>query len=48
LPPPLGVLVYGLALLVTAGGFVLLFLCDAGDDGAASLGTREKSQDEGL
>ena len=48
LPPPLGVLVYGLALLVTAGGFVLLFLCDAGDDGAASFGTREKSQDEGL
>jgi len=26
----------------------LLFLCDAGDDGAASFGTREKSQDEGL
>ncbi|PAN32628.1 hypothetical protein PAHAL_5G501100 [Panicum hallii] len=42
-PPPLGVLVYGLALLVTAGGFVLLFLGDAGD-----LWTREKSQDKGL
>ncbi|PUZ58388.1 hypothetical protein GQ55_5G506000 [Panicum hallii var. hallii] len=42
-PPPLGVLVYGLALLVTAGGFILLFLGDAGD-----LWTREKSQDKGL
>ncbi|KAF8705768.1 hypothetical protein HU200_030971 [Digitaria exilis] len=45
MPPPLGVLVYAMALLVAAGGFALLFLCDdAGDeDGAASLGIREKS-----
>nr|CAB3475970.1 unnamed protein product [Digitaria exilis] len=43
--PPLGVLVYDMALLVAAGGFALLFLCDdAGDGaGAASLGIREKS-----
>ncbi|CAO2185962.1 unnamed protein product [Urochloa humidicola] len=30
MPPPLGLLVYGMAVLVSAGGFVLLFLCDAG------------------
>lgn len=39
------VLVYGSALLVAAGGFVLLFLCDAGDGhGAAGLGTCAKSR----
>ncbi|OEL33770.1 hypothetical protein BAE44_0005214 [Dichanthelium oligosanthes] len=39
MPPPLGLLIYGMAVLVTAGGFALQVLCDAGD-GAASVGTR--------
>lgn len=30
MPPPLALLVYGMAALVTAGGFVLLFLCNDG------------------
>ncbi|CAL4965697.1 unnamed protein product [Urochloa decumbens] len=47
MPPPLGLIVYGMAMLVSAGGFVLLFLCDAGDDGAASgLETHEKSRNK--
>ncbi|CAO2161350.1 unnamed protein product [Urochloa humidicola] len=46
MPPPLGMLVYGMALLVSAGGFVLLFLCDDGDGAASALGTREKSQNK--
>ncbi|KAF0916055.1 hypothetical protein E2562_000683 [Oryza meyeriana var. granulata] len=41
MPPPLNALVVAMALLVTVGGFCLLFLCDAGnagddDDEAAS------------
>jgi hypothetical protein len=44
-PPAMALLVYGSALLVAAGGFVLLFLCDAGDGhGAAGLGTCAKSR----
>lgn len=37
MPPPLGMLVYGMALVVTAGGFALVFLCDDAGDSAAGL-----------
>ncbi|RCV24996.1 hypothetical protein SETIT_5G131100v2 [Setaria italica] len=40
MPRPLALLVYGMAVLVASGGFVLLFLCDAGEYGDAGLGIR--------